>query len=144
VPEARPNPKPGGIRILLVHPDPEPQVARTLAYAGDDVLAVDDDEHAARLLAVFKPDVVVVVARDSAKTCRDLRRRAPDIPIVAVVAGGCVDDRIAALEAGADDCLGTPFERSELIARIGAACRSRVPSATSSPPAGEHTLQGAA
>jgi DNA-binding response OmpR family regulator len=144
VPEGRPNPKLRGIRILLVHPDPEPQLARTLAYEGDDVLAVDDDERAARLLAVFNPDVVVVVARDSAETCRFLRRRAPDIPIVAVVAGGCVDDRIAALEAGADDCLGRPFDRSELIARIGAACRGRVPSAANSPLAEEHTLQGAA
>jgi two-component system KDP operon response regulator KdpE len=132
------------MRILLVHRDPEPELTRTLAYEGHDVLAVGDDERPARFPAVFNPDLVLVVARDGAETCRDLRRHTPDVPIVAIVASRDVEERIAALEAGADDCLGRPFHRDELIARLGAARRRSALTAANSRPADEHTVEGAA
>ena len=71
-------------------------------------------------------------------------RVAPDVPIVAIVANDDVDDRVGALAAGADDCLGRPFHRPELIARIHAASRRRARTADSPPLASGHTLGDAA
>jgi DNA-binding response OmpR family regulator len=93
---------------------------------------------------VFEPDVVLVVAPDASKASRDLRRHSPDVPIVAIVANDDVDDRVGALAAGADDCLGRPIHRPELIARIHAASRRRARTADSPPLASEHTLGDAA
>jgi DNA-binding response OmpR family regulator len=144
MPEAHWEPTLHAMKILLVHHDPEPELTRTLAHQGADVLTVAADERPVPLLAVFKPDVVLIVARDCAELCHELRRGAPDVAIVAIVASVYVEDLIAALEAGADDCLGRPFHRPELIARIRAARRRRMLTAASSAPADEHTVEGAA
>jgi DNA-binding response OmpR family regulator len=144
MPDAPYEPTLSAMRILLVHPGPEPELTRTLAHQGADVLTVADDERPVPLLAVFKPDVVLVVARDCAEMCHELRRAAPEVAIVAIVASVYVEDLIAALEAGADDCLSRPFHRRELVARIRAARRRTMLTAASSPPADEHAVEGAA
>lgn len=144
MPKADCEPVLGAMRILLVHYRPEPELTRTLAHEGHDVLTVGIDERPTRFLAVFEPDVVLVVAPDASKASRDLRRHSPDVPIVAIVANDDVDDRVGALAAGADDCLGRPFRRPELIARIHAASRRRARTADSPPLASEHTLGDAA
>ncbi|MGZ4183262.1 MAG: response regulator transcription factor [Solirubrobacteraceae bacterium] len=135
---------PGGMRLLLVHGEPEPELARTMAQEGHDVLAVAEDGRPAQCLGVFKPEVVLVVAPDAADICHDLRRQAPDVAIVAIVPSRNVDQVIAALEAGADDCLGRPFHRAELIARVIAARRRGAVTPERSVPADVPTLDGAA
>lgn len=111
------------LRILLVYHYPEPELTRTLARHGHDVLAVDDDGAATRLLDVFSPELILVVGDHPAACCRALRSVAPHISLVAIAATDSVEERVAALEAGADDRLGRPFRRAELIARINAAHR---------------------
>src|ERR1700759_5285003 len=117
----RPSAEP--LRILLIHGSAEPQLTRELARGGHDVLAVAAEDQAMRLLGVFKPHVIVVVTPDVAQTCRELRDYAADAPIVAIAANRDLDVRIAALEAGADDCVSSPFHPAELTARMRAAIR---------------------
>ena len=54
---------------------------------------------------------------------RDLRRRGMTTPILLLTARDAVDDRVAGLDAGADDYLVKPFSFSELLARIRAVLR---------------------
>ena len=116
------------LRILLIHGGPEPQLTRELARGGHDVLAVAAQEQATRLLGVFNPHVIVVATADVARTCRELRGHAASTPIVAIAADRDLDVRIAALEAGADDCVSSPFHPAELTARMRAALRRGAPS----------------
>ena len=137
---------PGGMRLLLVHAQPEPELARTLAQEGYDVLAVAEDGRGGGggFLGVTRPEVVLVVAPDAAEVCRDLRRQALDVAIIAILPSRNVDQVIAALEAGADDCLGRPFSRAELIARVIAAWRRGAVGPARPLRADRPTLDGAA
>ncbi len=54
---------PDGMRLLLVHGEPEPELTRTLAREGYHVLAVAAGGRPARFLGVFKPEIVLVVRR---------------------------------------------------------------------------------
>src|SRR6516162_5335282 len=95
------------LRILLVQSTQEPELTRSLARAGHDVLAVDDRLRARRLLTVFRPDAVVVYTRET-RTVRQLRRESPYLPLIAIVPDDLPDRRVAALNAGADDCVSVP------------------------------------
>ena len=131
-------------RVLLVHREPERELIRTLAFEGHTVLAVADHERPVPLVAVFKPDVVLIVGSNAAGTCLDIRRQAPDVPIVAIVPSRDADEMIAALDAGVDDCLSRPFARAELLARVSAARCRALRSAASSPVVDVPTAEGAA
>ena len=56
-------------------------------------------------------------------TCRELRAKAASSPVLMLMAGDAVEDRIEALDVGADDCLGRPFAFGELHARLRALAR---------------------
>jgi DNA-binding response OmpR family regulator len=60
---------------------------------------------------------------DGLEICRRLRARAVDTPILIVTARDGVDDRVAGLDAGADDYLVKPFAYDELVARLRALTR---------------------
>jgi two-component system response regulator MprA len=71
------------------------------------------------------PDLVLVQhATHSLELTRELRART-DVPILVLSATDCVRDRVAALDAGADDCLPAPFAMDELLARMRAVLRGR-------------------
>jgi DNA-binding response OmpR family regulator len=55
--------------------------------------------------------------------CRELRRQGSRVPILMLTARGSVDDRVAGLDAGADDYLLKPFSLKELLARMRALTR---------------------
>jgi DNA-binding response OmpR family regulator len=57
---------------------------------------------------------------DGVEVCRRLRRARPSLPILMLTARGSEDDKVAGLEAGADDYLTKPFAVRELLARIQA------------------------
>lgn len=132
------------LRVLLIHGSAEPQLTRELARGGHDVLAVAAQDQAMRLLGVFNPHVIVVATPDVAQTCRELRDGAAHAPIVAIAANRDLDVRIAALEAGADDCVSSPFHPAELTARMRAALRRGVPSSSRSRIADAGVPDGAA
>lgn len=100
------------------------------------VTAARDAAHARRILAGLDFDLIVIdvmmPGEDGVSLCRDLRvRRAT--PIMLLTAKSETADRIAGLEAGADDYLAKPFEPKELLLRINAILR-RVPEAAEAGP----------
>ena len=80
-----------------------------------------DAAHARRLLIGLEFDMIILdvmmPGEDGVSLTQDLRRTAK-IPILLLTAKNEIDDRIAGLEAGADDYLAKPFEPKELILRI--------------------------
>ncbi|OSP54446.1 response regulator [Pseudoruegeria sp. SK021] len=100
-----------------------------LSRSGFCVTAARDGAHARRLLAGLEFDLIVMdvmmPGEDGISLTRSLRE---DIatPILLLTAKGETGDRIAGLEAGADDYLPKPFEPKELLLRINAILR-RVP-----------------
>ena len=63
---------------------------------------------------------------DGVEVCRTLRREGNDVPVLMLTARGAVRERVAGLEAGADDYLVKPFALEELHARLRAIRRRRV------------------
>jgi two-component system response regulator MprA len=100
---------------------------RTLVAEGYEVIVAGDG--GAALVAVERsaPDVIVLdVAMplvDGLAVCRRLRARGLPTPILMLTARDGVPDRVAGLEAGADDYLVKPFAVAELIARLRALTR---------------------
>ena len=89
-----------------------------LAGDGEDALAwVDVAEHDAIVLDVMLPGI------DGLAVCRQLRKRRVQTPILLLTARDAVADRVAGLDAGADDYLVKPFAFAELSARLRALYR---------------------
>jgi two-component system phosphate regulon response regulator OmpR len=105
-------------------------LAKFLMRSGFLVTAGRDAAHARRLLAGLDFDLIVLdvmmPGEDGVSFCRELRRTRA-VPVLLLTAKGETADRIAGLEAGADDYLPKPFEPRELLLRINAILR-RVPS----------------
>ena len=115
--------------ILVV--DDEPGVRDSLKIAlelqGFDVATVDDGLQALLRLGGAGIDAVVLdVAMpyvDGVEVCRRVRAAGNGVPILMLTAKDAVDDRVAGLEAGADDYLAKPFALRELVARVRAIMR---------------------
>ncbi|HVW18517.1 MAG TPA: response regulator transcription factor [Solirubrobacteraceae bacterium] len=128
----------GRHRILVV--DDEPAVRKSLVLALEledyDVEAVENGLEALHMLGDEQVDAVVLdVAMpyvDGIEVCRRLRAAGNRTPILMLTAKDEIDDRVAGLEAGADDYLVKPFALRELVARLRAIMRRGV-----EPPAGE-------
>ena len=90
------------------------------------ITAADGDAGLERALE-DKPDLVLLDVMmpklDGFSVCREVRRRAPSLPILMLTAKGQIDDRVAGLDAGADDYVVKPFSSRELLARIRAMLR---------------------
>jgi DNA-binding response OmpR family regulator len=66
---------------------------------------------------------VLLPELDGISACRELRKRGTHMPILILTARDLVDDRVAGLDAGADDYLVKPFALKELLARLRALTR---------------------
>lgn len=66
---------------------------------------------------------ILLPAPNGLAVCRELRRQGSRVPILMLTARGAVDERVAGLDAGADDYLAKPFSPRELTARIRAMLR---------------------
>ncbi len=82
-------------------------------------------EYDALLLDVNLPGL------DGLALLRELRKTRSDVPVILVTARDAVEDRVAGLDAGADDYIAKPFSFAELLARLRAVCRR--PGARSDP-----------
>ena len=115
--------------VLLVEDDDTIAVplAKGLQREGFTVRCV---ANAADALAAPEADVVlldlVLPDLDGYEVCRRLRARS-DVPIIVITARGDEVDRVVGLELGADDYLVKPFGFRELVARIRAVTRRRLP-----------------
>ncbi|WP_372792003.1 response regulator transcription factor [Paraconexibacter sp.] len=130
---------PTGARVLLVDDDPAVRdaVARALRLERLDVTSAGDGQEALDLLSEQRFDTVVLdIAMprvDGLEVCRRLRDIGDRTPILILTARDEVDDRVAGLDAGADDYLVKPFALRELKARLRALLRRLdVPAAASS------------
>ena len=120
---------PSGDRVLVVDDDPplRRMLARTLSAEGYDVTVAADGGAALVAAERSAPDVIVLdvamPAIDGLSVCRRLRSKGLPTPILMLTARDAVADRVAGLEAGADDYLVKPFAIEELIARLRALTR---------------------
>jgi two-component system response regulator MprA len=123
-------------RVLVADDDPplRRMLERTLVAEGFDVTLAADGGAALVAAEQTAPDVIVLdVAMpvlDGFAVCRRLRHKGLPTPILMLTARDAVPDRVAGLEAGADDYLVKPFAVQELIARIRALTRRRLDAAT--------------
>ena len=100
---------------------------RTLAAEGYGVVSAPDGGAALAAVERSAPDLVVLdVAMpglDGLAVCRRLRAKGLSLPILLLTARDAVPDRVAGLDAGADDYLVKPFAPDELLARVRALLR---------------------
>ena len=122
-----------GQRVLVV--DDEPQILRalrtTLRGAGYDVATAASAQEALTAAAAHPPEAVildlVLPDGDGTDVCRQFRSWS-DAPVIVLSAVGEERQKIAALDAGADDYVTKPFSVDELLARLRAVLRRAAPS----------------
>jgi two-component system phosphate regulon response regulator PhoB len=121
--------------ILVVEDEPHVQelLAVNLEHAGHRVLRAGSAEQAEQAIRDELPDVVVLdwmlPGESGIGLMRRLRaeERTRELPILMLTARAMEQDKLAGLEAGADDYLTKPFSPKELAARIKAVLRRRAP-----------------
>jgi DNA-binding response OmpR family regulator len=117
------------LRLLVVEDDPELRLAMAelLARPGHGVDAVGDGREALLALQTTDYDLAVVdlglPGLEGLALIRALRRQRVGLPILVVTARDRIEDKVAGLDAGADDYLVKPFEPPELEARARALLR---------------------
>jgi len=117
------------MRILVIEDNPKMASAiqnglKANGYAVD----VSHSGHDGEDMAVIEPYDLVILDlmlpdRDGVDVCRNLRRRCVETPIIMLTALSGTNDKVAGLDAGADDYLTKPFEFEELLARVRAMLR---------------------
>src|ERR1700704_261075 len=117
----------------------ESRMAVDIAHNGEDGLAAaSTTPYDVIVLDVMLPTL------DGLELTRRLRERKVETPILMLTARDGVDDRVAGLEAGADDYLVKPFALREVVARLRALTRRHVPNRKAELRAGKVLLDTAA
>ncbi|HEX4361930.1 MAG TPA: response regulator transcription factor [Pseudonocardia sp.] len=120
------------MRILVVDDDRavRESLRRSLAFNGYQVDLATDGQAALTAVSMARPDAMVLDVMmprlDGLEVCRRLRGTGDDLPILVLTARDAVSDRVAGLDAGADDYLPKPFALEELLARLRALLRRRI------------------
>ena len=100
---------------------------RSLRFNGYDVVLAEDGEDALEQIRAEQPDLTILDLMmpklDGLGVCRTLRSSGYGGPILMLTARDGVSDRVAGLDAGADDYLPKPFALEELLARVGSLLR---------------------
>ena len=121
------------MRVLVVEDDPRVAslLRRALKREGYAIDVAATGEDALWFAAEFDFDVAVldvgIPAPNGLEVCRRLRDQGNWLPILLLTARDRVEDKVAGLDAGADDYLPKPFSIAELIARLRALTRRRFP-----------------
>ena len=127
------------MRILVVDDEPAVReaVERALRLDGHDVVLAGDGGEALERLAEAAPDAVVLDVLmpgvDGLALCRRMRLHGDRTPVLMLTARDAVSDRVAGLDAGADDYLLKPFALDELLARVRALLRRAMPGTDGGP-----------
>jgi two-component system, OmpR family, response regulator MprA len=122
------------MKVLVVEDDPAVRnsLSRALRLEGYDAELHEEGLSAIRSLQVAAPDAIILDLGlpdvDGVEICKRVRASGDATPILMVTARDAVNDRVAGLDAGADDYLVKPFDLAELFARLRALLRRRGPS----------------
>ncbi|SEG77416.1 two component transcriptional regulator, winged helix family [Actinacidiphila yanglinensis] len=120
-------------RVLVVDDDAaiRRSLGRALRLRGFTVAEAGGGTEAIDLLERTPPDILVLDISmpdvDGIQVCRALRGTGSDLPVLVLSALDEVADRVAGLQAGADDYLVKPFALEELVLRLHALLRRRPP-----------------
>lgn len=121
------------MRILVVDDDRavRESLRRSLTFNGYTVDLAMDGVDALEKVVEERPDALILDVMmprlDGLEVCRRLRSTGDDMPILVLTARESVSERVAGLDAGADDYLPKPFALEELLARLRALLRRRAP-----------------
>jgi len=132
--------------VLVVEDDRSVRdaVERALSFEGYNVATARDGAEALSMVMNDPPDAIVLDVMmphvDGLETCRRIRARGDDTPILILTARHEVSDRVAGLDAGADDYMVKPFALEELLARLRALLRRSAGSTTDLIGVGDLTL----
>src|SRR6476469_8056726 len=116
-------------RVLVAEDDKSVRdsLVRALTFEGYDVTTAADGAEALMAVLETQPDVILLDVLmphvDGLTACRKLRERGDRTPVLMLTARHEVSDRVAGLDAGADDYLVKPFALDELLARLLALMR---------------------
>lgn len=127
-----------GANVLVVEDDRavRESLERALRLEGYRVVSAADGLAGLEAVGQERPDAVVLDVMlpflDGLSVCRQLRQRGDRTPVLMLTARSEVGDRVAGLDAGADDYLPKPFALDELLARLRALIRRSVPESPSS------------
>jgi len=106
-------------------------LVRALQLEGYQAVAVGNGAEALEAASAMAPDVAVLDVSmpivDGLNVCKVLRADGNKVPILMLTARTELKDRVAGLDAGADDYLAKPFELDELLARLRALLRRTLP-----------------
>jgi two-component system response regulator MprA len=117
------------VKVLIVDDEPavRESLERALRLEGYEVTLAGDGEEALVAVADHHPDAVVLDVLmprlDGITACKRLRASGDRTPVLVLTARDAVSDRVAGLDAGADDYLVKPFALEELLARLRALLR---------------------
>lgn len=123
--------------MLVVDDDPGicDSLDRALRREGYEVAIAQDGELALRAVGEKAPDALILdVAMprlDGLSVCRRLRADGNRVPILVLTARHSLGDRVAGLDAGADDYVVKPFALEELLARLRSLLRRAAPASES-------------
>jgi DNA-binding response OmpR family regulator len=131
--------------VLVAEPEPETReyLGRQLRDDGFDVLGAARRSEALELAETARPDVVLI---GELELCLSLRRGEPgrswdrNVPVIVLAPSSDPVERVRALDRGADDVIGRPFAYEELLARIRALLRRRLPASADTIVAGDLEL----
>lgn len=124
------------MKILVVDDEQavRESLRRSLAFNGYDVSLAEDGVEGLEKIQREQPDLVILDVMmpqmDGLEVCRTLRSTGYDRPILMLTARDGVADRVAGLDAGADDYLPKPFALEELLARVRSLMRRAAQEAT--------------
>ena len=121
------------MRVLVVEDDQKVAnfIQRGLEQEGYAVDVLTEGTSAGEQAAVIDYDAVVLdvmlPGRSGFQVLRDVRARKPSLPVLILTAKGSIEERVAGLNAGADDYMAKPFALVELSARLRAILRRGAP-----------------
>ncbi|WP_261558064.1 response regulator transcription factor [Frankia tisae] len=130
------------MRVLVVDDDAavRESLERSLRFEGYEVTTAVDGADALDAVGRDQPDIVVLDVMmpriDGLETCRQLRARGDDVPVLMLTARDGLADRVSGLDVGADDYLVKPFALEELFARLRALTRRAALAARAGGPGG--------
>nr|WP_286982352.1 response regulator transcription factor [Corynebacterium sp. UBA5992] len=135
------------MKILVVDDDEAVRgsLRRSLKFNGFDVLTASDGEEAVEVVNSENPELlildVMMPKMDGLEVCRTLRGEGWDRPILVLTARDGVAERVAGLDAGADDYLPKPFALEELLARVRSLARRAAADSIKKEPQGDARLR---